>query len=685
MSKTTPKVQSYVLGKWVAGSGEGEIIRNAVNSDVISSTSSEGIDIQAVIEYGRHANPALRQLTFHERARMVKAVALHLLEKKEQFYKLSLMSGATRADSWIDIEGGIGTALSISSAARRELADERFALETSVDQLSPKGDFLARHILTPRRGVAVHINAYNFPCWGMLEKIAPCLIAGVPAIVKPAPVTSYLAEAMVKEIVSTDILPAGALQLINGEPRNLLDYLDERDLVTFTGSATTGQLLKAHPKVIEHSIPFNMEADSLNCCILGATVSPESPEFELFIKEVSREITIKAGQKCTAIRRVIVPADKHEIVADALRKQLEKVAIGNPANKNVRMGALVSMQQRESVEQQVAKLTKNCETLFGGTAAPLKLVEADAKKGAFYSPTLMLDQSPLKNDVAHQVEAFGPVSTLMPYKDMDEAIEIAHRGKGSLVGSVVSADREEIAHAVWGIASSHGRVLVLNHECAKSSTGHGAPLAQLVHGGPGRAGGGEELGGTRSIMHYLQRTAVQGSPDSLTTITREYHRGAQYKEDAVHPFKKSFEELEVGDTLISHRRTVTEADIVNFGCLSGDHFYAHFDETAAEDSLFGKRVAHGYYLISVAAGMFVHPAPGPVLANYGIDNLRFIEPVGIGDTIRVRLSVKSKTRKDKRPDDKYATGVVKWDVEISNQNDDIVAAYDILTLVQRAS
>jgi oxepin-CoA hydrolase/3-oxo-5,6-dehydrosuberyl-CoA semialdehyde dehydrogenase len=684
MSKKTTKTQSYVLGKWVAGEGEGQIVKNAVNSEPIASVSSDGIDIRAVIEYGRQANQSLRQLSIHERGRMVKAVALHLLEKKESFYQLSLMTGATRADSWIDIEGGIGTALSISSAARRELTDQPFAVETSVDQLSPEGDFMARHILTPRRGVAVHINAYNFPCWGMLEKIAPCLIAGMPAIVKPAPVTGYLTEAMVREILATDILPEGALQLVSGEPKDLLDYLDERDLVTFTGSAATGQLLKSHPNIIKHSIPFNMEADSLNCSVLGATVKPESIEFKLFIKEVAREMTIKAGQKCTAIRRVIVPADKLDLVAKALQERLAATVIGNPANDKVRMGALVSMQQRQSLTEQVSQLEKDCELLFGGQKAALKLVDANADKGAFYPPTLMLDEAPLKNDTAHNLEAFGPVSTLMPYQSMDDAIEIAHRGKGSLVGSIVSNDSEEIAHAVWGMASSHGRLLVLNEECAKSSTGHGAPLAQLVHGGPGRAGGGEELGGARSIMHYFQRTAVQGSPNALTSITREYHRGAQQHQDATHPFRKNFEELKVGDTLMSYRRTVTEADIVNFGCISGDHFYAHFDETAAEDSLFGKRVAHGYYLISVAAGMFVDPAPGPVLANYGIDNLRFIEPVGIGDTIRVRLTVKNKTSKDKRPDDKYATGVVKWDVEIYNQNDDTVAAYDILTLVQRS-
>lgn len=684
MSKSNTTIDSYVLGQWTTGTGTDTIVKNAVNSNVIASVSSEGIDSQAVIEYGRQANKSLRQMRFHERARMIKAMALHLMQKKEAFYKLSLMTGATRADSWIDIEGGIGTALSISSAVRRNFADEQFAVEESTDRLSATGDFIGRHILTPRRGVAVHINAYNFPCWGMLEKIAPCIIAGMPAIVKPAPVTGYLAEAMVKEIIASNILPEGALQLISGEPKDLLDYLDERDVVTFTGSAETGRMLKTHPNIINHNVPFNTETDSLNCCILGASVTTDSPEFDLFIKEVAREMTIKAGQKCTAIRRIIVPKDKVEATAQALEKRLSATIIGNPAHEKVRMGALVSMEQRQILKKQVQTLEQNCQLIFGGEKAPLKLIDARVDKGAFYPPTLLIDSQPLKNEVAHTVEAFGPVSTLMPFTDMDEAIEIAHRGRGSLVGSIISADSTEVAHAVLGIAASHGRLLILNSECAKSSTGHGAPLAQLVHGGPGRAGGGEELGGIRCLMHYLQRTAIQGSPNMLTAITHEYHRGAKQTKDAVHPFRKTFEELKVGDTLISHRRTVTEADIVNFGCVSGDHFYAHFDETAAADSLFGKRVAHGYFLISAAAGMFVDPAVGPVLANYGIDNLRFIEPVGIGDTINVRLTVKNKTRKDKRPDDTHATGIVKWDVEINNQRDEIVAAYDILTLVQRA-
>lgn len=682
-SKSLRHVDSYVLGKWIPSDDNAETIKNAVNSDPIARVGHGGVDTEAVINYGRRANRTLRRMSFHARGRMVKAMALHLMEKKERFYALSTMTGATRADSWIDIEGGIGSALSLSSAVRRNLPDEPFALDGHPEVLSSRGDFLGRHVLTPKRGIALHINAYNFPCWGMLEKIASCLLAGVPAIVKPAPVTSYLAEEMVREIVASKTLPDGALQLVNGTPPDLLDHLDEQDTVSFTGSAQTGQMLKAHTNIIDNNIPFNTETDSLNCSILGETAVPGSEEFDLYIKEVAREITVKAGQKCTAIRRIIVPEQQLEAVAQALQERLEKVAIGNPANEKVRMGALVSTEQRERVQRQVQLLSDKCRLLCGAELSSLKLLDADVRRGAFYPPTLLLDEKPMEHEVAHCTEAFGPVSTLMPYSHIDDAIEIAHRGRGSLVGSLISADSDEIAKVIGELASTHGRLLVLNAECAKSSTGHGAPLAQLVHGGPGRAGGGEELGGIRSLYHYLQRTAVQGSPNAMTTITREYHRGSTQLSTPVHPFKKRFGELSVGETFISHRRTVTEADIVNFGCVSGDHFYAHFDETAAADSLFGKRVAHGYFLISAAAGMFVEPAPGPVLANYGIDQLRFIEPVGIGDTIRTRLTLKSKARKDKRPEDKYATGIVKWDVEITNQNDETVASYDILTLVAR--
>ena len=517
----------------------------------------------------------------------------------------------------------------------------------------------------------------------MLEKIAPSLIAGVPVIVKPATVSSYLTETMVREIIESKILPEGALQLICGRTGDLFDHLDEQDSVTFTGSASTGQMLKRHPNIINNSIPFNMEADSLNCSILGAAAGPGTAEFDLFIKGVAQEVTVKAGQKCTAIRRTIVPQQHVEAVIEALGKRLDKTPVGDPSVEGVRMGSLVGRDQVEDVWNAVGKLAEDSEIIYGGQRE-FDVIGAERDKGAFFPSTLLYCDQPFAIDSPHSVEAFGPVTTILPYKDEDEAIELARMGRGSLVGSLVTADNAEATRIVLGTAAWHGRILVLNSDCAKESTGHGSPLAPLVHGGPGRAGGGEELGGSRAIKHYMQRTAIQGSPDTLTAITRQFTTGATPKIDPVHPFRKTFDELEIGDSLISHRRTVTEADIVNFGCLSGDHFYAHFDEIGARDSLFGKRVAHGYFVISAAAGMFVDPAPGPLLANYGLENLRFTEPVGIGDTIRVRLTAKEKIRKTKRPDEDRATGVVVWDAEVTNQDDVTVAVYDIMTLVERA-
>ncbi len=678
------KIESYAYGAWTAGSDDGVEVRNAINGDPIGQVSSKGLNFADMLSYGRqNGGSALRNMTIHERANMLKALAKHLLDKKEDFYTISAMTGATRADSWVDIEGGIGTVFAYSGIARRELPNETFAVEGNTEQLSAKGSFLGRHILTAKHGVSLHINAFNFPCWGMLEKIAPSLIAGVPAIVKPATVTSYLTAAMVREIIASGILPEGSLQLICGRTGDMFDHLNEQDSVTFTGSATTGRMLKSHPSIINNSIPFNMEADSLNCSILGANAGPGTPEFDLFIKGVAQEVTVKAGQKCTAIRRAIVPEDHINSVIEALKSRLDSTPIGDPSAEGVRMGSLVGNDQVEDVWQAVEQLTDGNEIVYGGQR-DFEVVGADREKGAFFPSTLLYCDKPFANDAAHSIEAFGPVSTIMPYKDEDEAIELARMGRGSLVGSLVTADNEEAARIVIGTAAWHGRILVLNSDCAKESTGHGSPLAPLVHGGPGRAGGGEELGGSRAIKHYMQRTAIQGSPDTLTAITRQFTKGATPIIKPVHPFRKTFDELEIGETLITHRRTVTEADIVNFGCISGDHFYAHFDELAAKDSLFGKRVAHGYFVISAAAGMFVDPAPGPVLANYGLENLRFVEPVGIGDTIQVRLSAKEKIWKAKRPDEDRATGVVVWDVEVKNQNDETVAIYDILTLVERA-
>jgi oxepin-CoA hydrolase/3-oxo-5,6-dehydrosuberyl-CoA semialdehyde dehydrogenase len=678
------KIESYACGAWTAGTDDGVEVNNAINGETIGRVSSQGIDFAGMLEHGRkQGGAALRRMTIHDRANMLKALAKHLLDRKEKFYAVSAKTGATRADSWIDIEGGIGTVFAYSGIARRELPNETFAVEGKVEQLSAAGSFVGRHILTAKHGVSLHINAFNFPCWGMLEKIAPSLIAGVPAIVKPATVSAYLTEAMVREIIASGILPEGSLQLLCGRTGDMFDHLNEQDSVTFTGSATTGQMLKSHPNIVANSIPFNMEADSLNCSILGANAAPGPAEFDLFIKGVAQEATVKAGQKCTAIRRAIVPRENVDAVIEALRARLDKTPVGDPAVEGVRMGSLVGRDQVEDVWKAVDRLAGDNEIVYGGQRE-FDVLGADCSKGAFFPSTLLYCDKPFATDAVHSVEAFGPVSTIMPYANEDEAIELARMGRGSLVGSLVTADDDEAARIVIGTAPWHGRLLVLNNDCAKESTGHGSPLAPLVHGGPGRAGGGEELGGSRAIKHYMQRTALQGSPDTLTAITRQFTTGATPKLGPVHPFKKTFDEVEIGDSLISHRRTVTEADIVNFGCLSGDHFYVHFDEIGAKDSFFGKRVAHGYFVLSAAAGLFVDPAQGPLMANYGLENLRFTEPVGIGDTIQVRLTAKEKIRKEKRPDEDRASGVVVWDAEITNQDDVTVAVYDIMTLVERA-
>lgn len=671
---------SYTGGKW--HQGKGAPLHDAVSGELLGEAGSDGLDFAAALEWGRASGAALRALSMHRRAMLLKALAAHLMEHKEQLYKISAHTGATRSDSWIDIEGGIGTLFSYSSIARREFADHGLVAEGPPERLSANGTFIGRHILAPRHGIAVHINAFNFPCWGMLEKFAPSFLAAMPVLVKPATATCYLASAMARLIMESGILPDGALQLVCGGLGNALDLMGEQDVATFTGSASTAAMLKVHPNIQARNIPFNCEADSLNCAILGASVAPDDEEFALFIKEVAREMTAKTGQKCTAIRRILVPEERLPEVADALRKRLGRVAVGNPASDGVRMGALAGLGQRDEVRQRVAELRQHCDLLCGGDA-PDALIDADAERGAFFAPTLLQCADPQAQDAVHSIEAFGPVATLMPYKDTAQAAHLAGRGRGSLVSSVASNDRDEVRELVAGIAPWHGRILIINRASAGESTGHGSPLPQLVHGGPGRAGGGQELGGARAIAHYMQRTAVQGSPDMLSALLDEFHPGATPRPTAVHPFRLPFADLQVGDTLISHRRTVTEADIVNFGCLSGDHFYAHFDEVAAPDSLFGKRVAHGYFLISAAAGLFVDPPPGPVLANYGLENLRFLEPVAIGDTIRARLTAKRKTPKARRPDDTHTTGIVIWDVAITNQRDELVATYDVLTLVER--
>lgn len=674
------KLKNYTLGQWIEGAGNGTPLFHAVTGQEIYRATSEGIDFKAMLDYGREkGGPALRKMTFHERARMMKALALHLNGKKNDFYTVSAATGATKTDSLIDIDGGIGTMLVFASKGRRELPDQPFLVDGNMEMISKQGSFVGHHLCVPLEGVAVHINAFNFPVWGMMEKIAVNLLAGVPAIVKPATSTSYLTEYFVREIVASGILPDGALQLICGSTGNLFEHLTCQDVVTFTGSAETGKMLKRHPSIIENSIRFNMEADSLNCSILGPDAEPHTEEFGLFIKEAVREMTAKAGQKCTAIRRIIVPEHLTQPVIEAIGERLSKTVIGDPAVEGVRMGPLASRGQVNDVKEKVRALMNSCEVVYG-QLDNVSTVGADSEKGAFISSMLLYCNEPFRKKEPHEIEAFGPVSTVMPYKTLDEASQLAKLGKGSLVGSIFTADNKIARELVLGSASMHGRMLVINRHCAKESTGHGSPLAHLVHGGPGRAGGGEEMGGVRGVHHYMQRTAIQGSPTTLTAILDQYLPGADVREDVIHPFRKYFEDLQIGDTLYTHKRTVTEADIVNFAGISGDYFYAHTDETALEGSVFEKRVAHGYFIISAAAGLFVDPKKGPVLANYGLDNLRFTQPVYVGDTIAVKLTCMRKTKKDRR-DDQIPQGVVEWYVEVTNQRGEKVAIETVLTLV----
>lgn len=676
------RLQNYALGEWVVGSGAQATLLHAVSGEPVAETSSGGLDFQAMVRYARAVGgPALRRLTFHERAAMLKAVAKHLMERKEAFYALSAATGATRADSWVDIEGGIGTFFAYASRGRREFPNETFHVEGPQELLGKAGTFAGRHICVPLEGVAIHINAFNFPCWGMLEKLAPALLAGVPCIVKPATATSYLTELMFREIIAANVFPPGALQLICGSAGDLLSHVEEQDVVAFTGSAATGQALKESPAVVRHAVRFNMEADSLNCCILGPDAAPGTPEFDLFVKEVVREMTTKAGQKCTAVRRTLVPAGMEEAVVAALTARLAKTTVGDPAVEGVRMGPLASRGQVRDVGAAAARLRAAGEVVFGADEVPV--VGADREKGAFFTPLLMVCDRPLAQDAPHDIEAFGPVNTVMPYGSLDEAVALAKRGRGSLCGSVVTADPRVARQVVLGVAPFHGRLLVLERTSAGESTGHGSPLPNLVHGGPGRAGGGEEMGGARGVLHYLQRTAVQGSPSMLTAITREWSAGAAQRTEGPHPFRRTFDELEIGDTLVTGTRTITLEDIEAFARLSGDTFYAHMDDEAARaHGVFTGRVAHGYFIVSAAAGLFVDPALGPVLANYGLERLRFTKPVYPGDTIRVRLTVKQKTAKD-TPVDGVPQGVVEWDVDVRNQHDESVALYSILTLVRR--
>ena len=676
-------LSSLVLGGEHSAQNDLRTVYHAISGEAIYQVSSHGIDMHNVVQYAKQKGAAIAHWTFHQRANALKQVAQYLLERKEDYYRLAAATGCTRKDAWIDIEGGIGTLFAYSSLVRRELSDETALVEDAWIPLSKQGSFGAKHILSPKAGVAVHINAFNFPIWGMLEKIAPTLLAGVPCIVKPATEGAELTHAVVKDILASNLLPEGTLQLICGQTYDLFDHLNAQDTVTFTGSAATGQKLRAHPHLNAHSIPFSMEADSVNSAILTQQANDET--IDLFVREVFREMTTKAGQKCTAIRRAFVPAVLLDTVQQRLTEKLQKVVIGDPAQDGLTMGALASVKQKHDVAAKVEQLAQEAEIIIGShLRQDFSIQVAHPEKSAFYPPTVLLCKDPVQAQQIHNIEAFGPVVTLMPYSDLPQLATLVARGEGNLVASIVRNHDENIEQLLSKIAPWHGRVHILDRESAKESTGHGSPLPLLVHGGPGRAGGGEELGGLRAVKHYMQRTAIQGSPNALTQVGHSWTAGAEVFEDRVHPFKKSFDELRIGERLLTARRTITEADIVNFGGLSGDYFYAHMDKIAAAESLFGERVAHGYFIVSAAAGLFVDAAPGPVIANYGMDNLRFVEPVKIGDTIQVELTCKQKTPKPLR-DEQKPHGVVVWDIKVKNQHNELVATYDILTLVEKAA
>jgi len=668
------QVTSYEQGKWIKKGKKKDLI-SASTGEPVAQMFEADLDYGAICRYARETGgPKLREMTIHERAFKIKFLAQYLLERKEKYYKISSHTGATRKDSWIDIEGGIITAFGISSQARRNLSDLPWHVEGDEVTLSRKGTFTGQHICVPRRGAAVQINAFNFPVWGMLEKLAPSFIAGMPSIIKPSPLGCYLAHAVFEDIIESNILPEGSVQFIAADiPGDLFDHLNSQDYVAFTGSAETGKKLKSHPNIIQNNVRFNLEADSLNCSILGPDVTPGMEEFDLYVREVASEMTVKAGQKCTAIRRTIVPKNRLDDVIEALKERLVKTKIGDPAQKETRMGPLASSDQAELFRENAQKLSEITETVYGN----------GSNEGAFSDARVLVCHKPMQADEVHTIEAFGPLTTLMPYENIQEAIDLANKADGSLVGSLFTADDEIAAEITLGCAPFHGRFMVINRHAAEESTGHGSPIASLIHGGPGRAGGGEELGGARSVLHHMQRIALQGSPTTLAKIVQQHIRGAKTTESETHLFKKYFEDLRPGQSLTTHRRTVTEADIVNFGAISGDHFYAHFDDIAAKDSLFGKRVAHGYFVLSAAAGMFVHPSPGPVLLNYGLEDLRFIAPVAPGDTIQAKLIVKRKTRRQQRKTDKHPYGMVWFDVEVTNQEQTLVAEYTILTLIKR--
>lgn len=676
------KLKNYISGQWIEGNGHEIPLYNAVNGELVAISDTSGLDFEEALHYGRTIGyKNLSSMTFYDRGEMLKKIALYLLERKKKYYELSYKTGATHVDSWVDIEGGFGTFFTYSGLAKRLLPNTPFWVDGDTQKISANGTHLGTHILTPSEGVSVQINAYNFPVWGMLEKLSTSLLAGVPAVVKPSPYSSYLTNEVFKDMIESGYLPEGAVQLVCGEPGNILDFVKDGDSVVFTGSANTGRKLKALPSISGNAVRFNMEADSLNCSILGLDAKPGTPEFDLFIKEVKNEMTTKAGQKCTAIRRIIVPENLVGDVQNALSKALDQTKIGNPLSRETKMGSIVGKEQMQILEEKVNLLKAETELIYDGKH---DLVEANYENGAFFTPKVFYNDKPFAKNISHELEAFGPVSTIMPYKDADEAAALAKRGKGSLVGSIVSHDEKFVAETSWKMASSHGRIFVLNSDNAKESTGHGSPLPTLMHGGPGRAGGGEEMGGLNGLHFFLQKTAIQGSPDVLTAITKVYTQGAEKKFSDKHPFQKYFEEVEVGDSLETAGRTVTEADIVNFSNVSWDHFYAHTDATSLNGTIFDKTVAHGYFILSAAAGLFVSGKKGPVIANYGLENASFFKPVYAGDTITVYLTAKEKINRGVKGRN-IPSGVVKWLVEVVNQREEVVCVATILTLVAKKS
>ena len=676
------KLKNYISGQWIEGNGHEIPLYNAVNGELVAISDTSGLDFEEALRFGRTIGyKNLSSMTFYDRGVMLKKIALYLLERKKKYYELSYKTGATHIDSWVDIEGGFGTFFTYSGLAKRMLPNTPFWVDGETQKISTNGTHLGTRILTPSEGVSVQSNAYNFPVWGMLEKLSTSLLAGVPAIVKPSPFSSYLTNEVFKDMIESGYLPEGAVQLVCGEPGNILDFVKDGDSVVFTGSANTGRKLKALPSISGNAVRFNMEADSLNCSILGLDAKPGTPEFDLFIKEVKNEMTTKAGQKCTAIRRIIVPENLVGDVQSALSKALDQTKIGNPLSRETKMGSIVGKEQMQILEEKVNLLKAETELIYDGKH---DLVEANYENGAFFTPKVFYNDKPFEKNISHELEAFGPVSTIMPYKDAEEAAALAKRGKGSLVGSIVSHDEKFVAETSWKMASSHGRIFVLNRDNAKESTGHGSPLPTLMHGGPGRAGGGEEMGGLNGLHFFLQKTAIQGSPDVLTAITKVYTQGAEKKFSDKHPFQKYFEEVEVGDSLETAGRTVTEADIVNFSNVSWDHFYAHTDATSLNGTIFDKTVAHGYFILSAAAGLFVSGKKGPVIANYGLENASFFKPVYAGDTITVYLTAKEKINRGVKGRN-IPSGVVKWLVEVVNQREEVVCVATILTLVAKKS